>query len=642
MKRKNTIWSLVLALVMVLGVIAPLSALAKEPAPTVGTFETGDYSKDHPGQTTVIIHKLQADSFDTTKVPTKHNGGVLKPADYQALGTNVKALAGVTFAWYKVSEKDFKTMEADKTNYDTADKVDAKIKANSLKVEAQGVTDPTDAQGVANASNLADGYYWFVEKSYNKVGDGPDSISSSYAVPFGLSLPLMNTTKIVNGSDVYEPGTAYLKNVNVYPKNVTGNKPTPEKDVNEINQKDATFDIGKPIDWIIKGVIPANIGDYTKYELTDALDDRLTFMQYDKEKNVDVKVYYGNFANKEELLKATPLVANEDYTFSHAVDPDTNKDTLKISLKTAKTKYKKEDKVKDENEYVKLKYKAPEAGKPENKLYVVFKTKINEKAIMGQDIKNGVDLTFNNKPGGKDDKTSIPENEKPKVVTGGKLFKKVNDATPEKPLENAVFTIQHKRNEVKKEDANKFVLPKADNEVWKSATALTWTEDLIKANQAAIDAGKFAKDTNGNVFDKTKNEKPTVGEPIYLRSDSNGAFEIKGLELSDYTTKVKEGDALVDKYVQNYYALKEVKAPKDYAKIEEVKPFEINKTSYYSTPDTVTLGTDAGNADPLKVVNKELTIPQTGGMGTMIFMVAGIALMGGAFIAMRKRSAEQA
>ena len=47
---------------------------------------------------------------------------------------------------------------------------------------------------------------------------------------------------------------------------------------------------------------------------------------------------------------------------------------------------------------------------------------------------------------------------------------------------------------------------------------------------------------------------------------------------------------------------------------------------------------DKGN---MLVKNKDLTIPPTGGIGTVIFAIAGIALMAGAFVAIKKRSAEE-
>ena len=604
MKRKNTLWSLVLALVMVLGVFAPLSALAEETV--TGTIAADALQENKPAETTLNIHKLQADSYSVPKEGLKHNGGEI--TDLSTLGTNVKGLGGVTFSYFKVSAEQFAELKKSPGSYDTADKVTAKFAG----LTATDLT-ATNKDGLATV-NLGDGYYWFVEKSYKKVEGGPDSISSSVAVPFGISLPLMNTVKVGDK----EPGTMYMKTVHVYPKNVTGNEPTPEKDVNEIDQKNATFDIGKPVEWIIKSDIPANIKDYYEYSLTDKLDEKLTY------KADSAKVYYGNFKTKAELNAATPLDAKY-YTLTY---DDTTK-TLKVVLNTEK---------RDKTDYVMDIYNSVKPASAENKLYVKFQADINDKAIMGQDIKNGVDLTFKNKskPDGKTN--SIPEEEKPKVVTGGKLFEKVDSVDKEKKLEGAVFTIKHQKGETKP----------ADDKAWNALADMKWTDELIAANKAAIEAGKFAKNTNGDKTTATTDLKK--GDTIYLRSVADtGAFEIKGLEFSEYTPQKWDASAKklvnLDK-VYNYYALKEVKAPKGYGLNEGVSEFTIDKTSYYTEPDKVTLGdaatAPAGTATALQILNKDLTIPQTGGMGTMIFMVAGLALMGGAFIAMRKRSAEQA
>ena len=73
MKRKNTLWSLVLALVMVLGVFAPLSALASDAKPEKFGIAEGSISLKKPDSTTVNIHKLQADSYNVTHPGNDHD-----------------------------------------------------------------------------------------------------------------------------------------------------------------------------------------------------------------------------------------------------------------------------------------------------------------------------------------------------------------------------------------------------------------------------------------------------------------------------------------------------------------------------------------------------------------------------------------
>lgn len=600
MKKMRKLMSLFLAFALVLSFTAPLGALAADAEENVtGTINENSLQKDKPTTTTVNVHKLQADSYNVGKEGLKHNGGEI--TDLSTLGSNVKGLPGVTFTYFKVTAEQFKTLKASPGSYDTVENVKKKYPTLT------GIAlDPTNAQGVASV-DLGEGYYWFVESNYSKVGDGPDSISSSIAVPFGISLPLTNTVTVGDN----EPGTMYMKTVHVYPKNVTGNKPKPEKDVNEINQKNATYKVGQEIDWIIKGDIPANIKDYGSYSLTDKLDEKLTYI------DGSAKVYYGNFADKKALNAATPLAADY-YTVSFEGD------TLKVTLNTE---------ARDGKNYVKDVYNSVTPASKDNKLYVIFKAKINEKAIMGQDIKNGVDLTFTNKPDGDKEKTSIPDEEKPKVVTGGKLFVKVDADKADTKLEGAVFTIKHQKDGTE---------PAKDAD-WKALDDLTWTDDLIAANKAAIEAGKFAKTAKGDKTTATTDVK--AGDRIYLRSSADGTFEIKGLEFSAYTPQKWDAGQkkLVDLTpVKNYYALQEVKAPKGYGLNEDVSKFTIDKTSYYTDPDKVTLGdaatAPAGTATALQILNKNLTIPQTGGMGTIAFILVGLALMTGAFVAIRRRS----
>ena len=603
MKRKNTLWSLVVALVMVLGVFAPLSALANVAVKeTIGTVAAKDISKTKPTKTTVTIHKLQADSYDSNKVPAKHNGGVINIAD---LGTNVKPLKDVTFTYFSVTEAQLAELEKASDKNKTVEDVEKNFPA----LKGKGVAlSPTIADGTATV-DLDEGYYWFVESKK------PDNVSSAIAVPFGISIPVTNPTEIKdNDNKTHDAGTVYLKNVHVYPKNVTGDLPKVDKDVNDLKQKKATYNVGEPVTWFITGDIPANLKEYKTYYLTDNLDKQLSYIG-------NAKVLYGTYADKDALKAETKTI--DGTTNKTGILP---KSYYTLTEPTANSKGGE------------LKLELTEAGRkalysesdPKHKLYLYFETKINEDAIMGKEIENNVTLKFINTPDGDKEKEEKPT-ETPKVITGGKLFKKVEVGT-DTGLAEAVFTIKHQK------DGNK---PEGD--AWNSVQDLKWTEDLFKANKTAIEDGKFAIKTEGKEI-YTATDTNTTWEQlkdsvIYLNSDANGAFEIKGLELSEYNPQTWNGSKLVDgTTVHNYYALKEVKAPKDYGLNEKAVEFTIDKTSYYKDPTQAELVA----ADPLKIDNKKLTIPQTGGMGTMIFMVAGLALMGGAFIAMRKRSAEQA
>ena len=593
MKNTKKLLSLILTLVMIIGVVAPLSAFADQTVGPVGKITTDDYQKTKPDSTEVTVHKLQADSY---KVPEKgyaHNGGKLDQNQLNTLGTNVKELDGVTFTYYKL--KDAAQLELFKKtpkSYDTTEKVEA-------VADVTKVGTITTANGQGAKVTLTDGYYWFVESGK------PKTVSSSIAVPFGISIPVMNQTELESGDLV---GTVYLKKVHVYPKNVTGDEPTPKKTVgNEVNLNES-HNVGDTQTWFLQATIPGNIADYEKLVLSDVFFKGLTYKG-------NVEVYLGYDGIEEG--KKVKLEAPTDYTlvqpqvdkkFSTEVPADLtqtitapNGEEFSVTLTAAGIK-----KLADNYQTV----KGPETdAKPVIvKLYVKVDTVINEDAKMGTDIPNTFDLKFKTKGG--DEKTNKP-GDNPKVNTGGKKFVKVSESEVTKKLPGAVFTI------------------------YDGDTQIVWTQALIDANKAAIDAEKFCKNDQGEKFD---NDTPEVGQPIYLKSDNDGLFEIKGLEYSKWEKTELNGDTTE---ITHSYKLKEVKFPEGYAGNKDTEiPFTVDKNSYKTDATGYPANTHDEKGNML-VKNKDLTIPPTGGIGTVIFAVSGIVLMAGAFIAIKRRSAEE-
>lgn len=113
---------------------------------------------------------------------------------------------------------------------------------------------------------------------------------------------------------------------------------------------------------------------------------------------------------------------------------------------------------------------------------------------------------------------------------------------------------------------------------------------------------------------------------VVLTPNSQGYMEITGLDFATYN-------------------LVEIEAPKGYAIPADGQKFEftVDKDSYSNLNIGEDAMIDSSATDTTKaqrLVNKKVTIPQTGGMGTVIFTVVGIALMGGAVMAMKKNREE--
>ncbi|WP_150855840.1 SpaA isopeptide-forming pilin-related protein, partial [Streptococcus pneumoniae] len=108
-------------------------------------------------------------------------------------------------------------------------------------------------------------------------------------------------------------------------------------------------------------------------------------------------------------------------------------------------------------------------------------------------------------------------------------------------------------------------------------------------------------------------------EAMVLTSNTDGQFQISGLAAGTYK-------------------LEEIKAPEGFAKIDDVE-FVVGAGSW--NQGEFNYLKDVQKNDATKVVNKKITIPQTGGIGTIIFAVAGAAIMGIAVYAYVKNNKDE-
>lgn len=203
-----------------------------------------------------------------------------------------------------------------------------------------------------------------------------------------------------------------------------------------------------------------------------------------------------------------------------------------------------------------------------NDLEIRFQASINKNATMGKDIYNNAVLTYNNGYFTTDQTTDVPLINQPEVHTGGRKFIKIDNVAQKylEALSTATFCVTNNIN-------GKYMIKDS------TTGEVSWTSD------------------------------PNLATIIHVSND--GTFEVTGLAYGNYT-------------------LKEINAPTDYIKMDDLA-FTIDKYSYGNQTEgcinTIT-----------KVINvKKPSIPQTGGIGAIIFLAAGLALMGAAVFALKRK-----
>lgn len=714
MKRKNTLWSLVLALVMVLGVIAPLGALA---------------ASDAKETKTVTLHKLmmtkeKLQAWDSEAIEKAGYDGSQDLAALQALagvGADVGEVPDVFFAWQEVGK------EQDGTGKDqyikgqlVGDKMTPVFEGDNLVFTTnldEAFGGKTKDNGIVFDTSKLKGSFLIQEikdKSTYKAADGK-VIAGQKAVPVEITLPLVNNEGVVENAHVYPKNTSDKPDIDKnFAKDNGLTKVKDEK--NNINagavytnyqekKARAQAEVGKKIPYEVKTKIEAG-SFYERLIWNDIMTNGLTFNkdlelkseQVNLAKDVDYKLAQDDNGFRLQLtdaglakIKAVTTAKVDakavEFTLTYSAtvngtavvdNPEKNNVTLEYGHQKGKDLEKKTVTPKDGKLKVTKKFGD---GAELDKLKIVYtlqkgdevkasvaldKNTINKtidlgngiKFVVGADPFNGefqglgddaADWTISERVAGynpayaetnaagevtitnnKDNDNPKPiEPTTPEVVVGGKKFVKTTEKATEL-LAGAKFVVKNGKNEyLAAKSVDTVAAEKA-----KLDAAKTALNDAVKAyNERQDDNDKANLETKINEAQKTYNEafktagiryewvadKDAAGV-VQLSSNSKGQFMIEGIEYGTYK-------------------LEEIEAPKGYAKINDV---EFTVAEGTKTDTNIKYDVDSAGNDAKQVINKKVTIPQTGGMGTMIFMVAGLALMGGAFVAMRKRSAEQA
>ncbi|MCQ9210182.1 SpaA isopeptide-forming pilin-related protein [Granulicatella seriolae] len=618
-----------LALIALLAILLPTATVAA--APATGLILAG-YTGGGGRKTDVVITKVELDNLQGWPKGGGAVGDVYDGTQLQDFngyfGNDAKRLKGVAFRVYQGTD--------------------------ATGTEVEGGPFLTDENGEVRIEGLIPGPYYFVEDKAASTYVGPNGevLNDSTAVPFTLTLPMAKA----DGTGYFGTGAEALY---VYPKNTT-EKPEINKTITGSNvaaNENQPYTIGDKVPYTVTTVIPVK-SEYQTLTWGDTMTEGLTF-------NKDLVIAGINgLATSDYTLTETDRGFTVKFNAAGLAKLKTAAATTAVTMTLTYSATLNGDAVVDspEKNHVTLKYgNSPEAGntpvntKPSNGQIVLTKNWADGTAPAGASVQFDVQnaqtgaivqtVTLNEANGWtttisgldnaieyrvierhingyapeyastangvtvKNIKNNNPgpiEPETPQVVTYGKKFKKVDQAT-NTTLANAQFIVEQsgKFLALKTEGENQTDLvayqaaEKAYLDAVKAATATNPNADGIAALKATRDAA-YAKLNNLYTWVDAHTDA------LVFVSGPNGEFEVTGLTAGTY----------------NLY---ETKAPAGYALLPTPVEFTVGSNSYTNIQD---------------VNNKKVTIPETGGIGTVIFTVAGLLLMVGAVIAFRRNEQE--
>lgn len=357
--------------------------------------------------------------YDASSLPV-HAEASVDSADhilqiYKTTGADdgKKPLANIEFEiYYVASMAEIASGDVTLSEEPTAGEIAAYKTAERLVATVK-----TDAAGFASYNltrqGRSDGVYMIVEK--------PNAAVVAAIDPFFVAIP---------GTSADGSGTVSV--VKVQPKNTVETGPNIKKDVTEIENNHDTFDVDQVHTWIIRGGVPAGIGEAQKYIIKDTLDWRLTYRG-----NIVLRVgKVTDLAQTESVV----LTAETDYTVSAGTTTDENGntvDTFTVSL------------TEDGMKAVAAAVTEGTGKSADYEVRVYFDAVIDTDAGMGEQIPNQAFLEYTNSTGIEYD----AESDTPEVHTGGLNILKV-DSKEDTPLAGASFRIARDATEAELADSS--------------------------------------------------------------------------------------------------------------------------------------------------------------------------------------------
>lgn len=356
---------------------------------------------------------------------------------------------------------------------------------------------------------------------------------------------------------------------------VYNEKPSLEKSVENANgsyDNDTDASVGDTVTWKVEASVPSNVNELKTYKLTDKMSDALT---WENKAKANLEITTNN---------STTLEASTDYTLTVPEDNTTGGTWTIEFTEAGKTKLATSN--------VKV-------------ITVTFNTKLNENAIIGSEGNlNDAELDYSN---------AIYPTEDPDNPNKG------NTPGEDKIKDQAiVYSFQMNIEKVDGKDST------------------------IKLQGVTFDLYSYTGAKTNPTEADLKGSDGTLVEQN-LTTDADGKIQKSGLKNGTYylvetkTVKTKDG--------KQYNLLKEpvkVEIKVDYVTKTETT---ITKDVNGNVTDTTTVSTktftggDTGSDGTFTVTVKNYTgfdLPITGGMGTVLFSIAGFALMAGAAFVLLK------
>lgn len=688
MNKKFKFLTMLLALVMTLGAFAPF-----------GAVKAADETTE-----TVTLHKLlmtkdELGAWDSDKV---EENGYDATQDLEGLNAILKNMQKKEVS--EIANVYFVLKFADGANKGKYVKrgTDALTPADPIEATdniEEAVGGLTTATGLVFNTSKLEGNFIIDEVSEKSTyqGDKGAKLTGSKAVPVEITLPLVNNNGIVENAHVYpkniedrpkidknfakEHGLTYV----IDPE--TGKNVGADYD-NYTKQKGrATAEVGKEIKYEVKTFLPEN-AKYKTVIWKDSMTDGLTY-------NRNLVISGLKDADGKDFEKGTDYTLEEDDRGFTLTFTDAGIDKLETALKKGSqdvvltySATVNSNSVVDQPEknHVTFEYKhtkteptpEPPETTPENKTITVNKTWSEGQAPTGvvvvytlqekdgdnwKDVKSvtitGPDYNYTftdlddtktyrvkervsgytpeynaekgkyNVTNKKNEGPTPLEPTTPEVVNGGKKFVKTNQDQTER-LAGAEFYVKNKagqylaiatNNDAAKDEAKTAL----DNAIKEYNAMPKEQQDGAegKAKKAEINT---LQEKYNKAFIEAAKEYTWVNDEkqaIVLTSNAKGQFEIKGLEYGTYY-------------------LEEKTAPEGYAKLNGTIEFEVKEGSYTSVDCDIKYEQDQTQVKDAKcVANKKVSIPQTGGIGTVIFTVVGVMLMVGAAFALKRRKEDE-